>query len=359
MANSQKTDYQLFDDPIKYYNAMLDDIQRARNYVYIETYKFGTHTIGIKFRDAITRKAKEGVEVKVLIDSWGGSGIPDEFFKELRSYGGEVRFFEKIKINIDFFTRSHRRNHRKIFIVDDHISYIGSSNLTEYNLIWRESMLRIEGAIALDFKKIFNQDFLMYNRYIRYRSSHTNIIRNKDYEIIRDMPSVTRQKIKTRYERLIRNAVSSIVIETPYFLPGFVLRKVLKDAANRGVSVKVIIPRQSDVRMVNLLHGRYLEMLHTNNLEFLVYTPHNLHAKILLIDGKIFALGSPNFDYRSFRYMHEIALIGTNQKVIRLIQNHITETIALCEPFDFEAWKRRPGIQKLFEWLLLPLRHLL
>jgi hypothetical protein len=57
--------------------------------------------------------------------------------------------------------------------------------------------------------------------------------------------------------------------------------------------------------------------------------------------------------------MHEIALIGTNQKVIRLIHNHINETIALCQPFDFEAWKRRPGIQKLFEWLLLPLRHLL
>jgi len=359
MANSDKPDYQLFDDPIKYYNSMLDDIQRASRFIYIETYKFGTYTIGIKFRDAITRKAKEGVEVKLLIDSWGGSAIPEGFFKDLINHGGEVRFFEKIRINIDFFTRSHRRNHRKIMIIDDRISYIGSSNLTEYNMIWRESMLRISGRIALDFKKIFHQDFEMYNKYIRYRSNLTNIIRNKDYEIIRDMPSVTRQKIKTRYERLIRNAVSSVVIETPYFLPGFMLRKVLRDAANRGVSVKVIIPLQSDVRMVNLLHGRYLEMLHTNNIEFLVYTPHNLHAKIVLIDDRIFALGSPNFDYRSFRYMHEIALIGTNVKVVRLIQNHIRETISLCESFNFEAWRRRPRIQKLFEWLLLPLRHML
>lgn len=359
MSFSEKPDFLLYDDPIKYYNAMLDDIHRAKHYIYIETYKFGTYTIGIKFRDAITRKAKEGLEVKVLIDSWGGSGIPDDFFKDLISLGGEVRFFEKIKINFDFFTRSHRRNHRKIIIIDDHISYIGSSNLTEYNLNWRESVLRMEGSLALDFKKVFLKDFEMYNGYIRYRSSLTNIIRNKDCEILRDVPSVTRQKIKRRYERLIRNAVREIVIETPYFLPGFVLRKILRDAANRGVDVKVIIPAHSDVRMVNILHGRYLEMLHNSDIKFLTYTPHNLHAKILLIDNKIFSIGSPNFDYRSFRYMHEIVLIGTNRKIVQMVQNHIRETISYSDPFNFDTWKRRPRIQKIFEWLLLPLRHLL
>lgn len=359
MENPVNISYQFFDDPMKYYNAMLDDIGAARNSIYIETYKFGHSTIGMKFRDALLNKAKEGVEIKLLIDSWGGSSIPEGFFAELMKSGGEVRFFEKIKINVDILTRSHRRNHRKIMIIDDRISYIGSSNLTDYNLVWRESVLRMTGKISLDFKRVFMQDWEIYNKYIRYKRSLTAVIRHKNFEIIRDAPSITRQKIKRRYEGLIRSAISEIIIETPYFLPGHLLRRELVKAANRGVVVKVIIPKTSDVRMVNILHGRYLEMLHNKNIRFLYYTPNNLHAKILLVDNKIFSIGSPNFDYRSFRYMHEIALIGTEKEVVKMVKKHITETERQCEPFDYEAWKRRPAIQKFFEWLLLPLRHLL
>jgi cardiolipin synthase len=359
MENPAIANYKLFDDPMKYYNAMLDDILQARKRILIETYKFGHSTIGIKFRDALIEKAKQGLDVKLLIDSWGGSSIPDDFFADLIKNGGEVRFFEKIKINIDILTRSHRRNHRKVMVIDDQISYLGSSNLTDYNLIWRESVLRLTGKIAFGFKKVFMQDWEIYNKYIRYKRSLTSVIRYKHYEIIRDAPSITRQKIKKRYEGLIRSAISEIIIETPYFLPGHILRRELAKAANRGVVVKVIIPKTSDVRMVNILHGRYLEMLHNKNIQFLYYTPHNLHAKILLIDNKIFSVGSPNFDYRSFRYMHEIALIGTETEIVKMVKKHITETEIHCEPFDYEAWKRRPGIQKFFEWMLLPLRHLL
>ncbi len=359
MAEVPNNEHLLFDDPIKYYNAMLDDIGSATKYVYIETYKFGHETIGMKFRDAIVRKAKEGVEVKVLIDSWGGSSLPDGFFDELVESGGEVRFFEKIKINFDFFTRSHRRNHRKLLLIDDRISWVGSSNLTEYNIIWRESMLRMTGDIIHEFKKVFHQDFNMYNKYIRYKRSLVKILRYESFEIIRDVPSVTRQKIKKRYERLIRSAINEIVIETPYFLPGFLLRKELINAANRGVKILVIIPQHSDVRMVNILHGRYLQMLYNHNIRFLYFQTHNLHAKILLIDNKIFSVGSPNFDYRSFRYMHEIALIGSHTGIGKQIRKHIDETVNMCIPFDYEAWKRRPLIQKFLEWLLLPLRHLL
>lgn len=348
-----------FDDPMKYYNAMLDDIMAARKYVFIETYKFGHQTIGIKFRDALTAVAKLGVEVKVLIDSWGGSSIPDYFFNELKAAGGEVRYFQKIKINIDFFTRSHRRNHRKLIIIDDKISYIGSSNLTDYNLIWCESVLRITGRIATKFKKVFYQDFKIYNKYIRYRSLYTRVIRFNDFEILRDVPSISRQKIKKRYEHLFKNAKSEIIIESPYFLPGFFLRKEMMDAANRGVEVKVIIPRHSDVRLVNILHGRYLDMLYNNNIKFLYFARHNLHAKIVVVDNETFCIGSPNFDYRSFRYMHEIVLTGKNKNVFDQIRRHVDKTLAMCEPFDYEAWRRRPTIQKFAEWLILPFRHLL
>jgi cardiolipin synthase A/B len=359
MYQSEHTDCQLFDDPMKYYMVMLDDINSAKKYVFVEMYKF-THTgIGIRFRDALVAAAARGVEVKVLIDSWGGSAIPDTFFSSLTKAGGEVRFFQKIKINIDIFTRSHRRNHRKLIIIDDCISYIGSSNISDYNLIWRESVLRITGSIAVKFKKIFKIDFNAYNKYFRYKRSLTRIIRHGDYEILRDVPSVTRQKIKKRFEHVIKSAINEVIIATPYFLPGFVLRKALMDAANRGVEVKVIIPKRSDIRLVDLLHGRYLKLLHNNNIKFLYFTLHNLHAKMMIVDKKIFSIGSPNFDYRSFRYMHEIVLFGSNVQITALISKYLEDTMKLCEPFDYHAWQKRPRIQKLFEWIILPIRHLM
>jgi len=128
---------------------------------------------------------------------------------------------------------------------------------------------------------------------------------------LRDVPSVTRQKIKSRFEHVIKNAISEVTIATPYFLPGFNLRKVLMDAANRGVEVKVIIPKRSDIRLVDLLHGRYLKLLHNNNIKFLYYSLHNMHAKMMIVDKKILLYRLAKFCITGVsRYMHEIVLFG-------------------------------------------------
>ena len=94
--------YKLYEDPLKFYNAILDDIGRATKYVYLETYRFNNDSIGIKFRDALTRKSKEGVEIMLLMDSWGTS-LPSSFFSEMVKNGGEIRYFKKIEIFLEFF----------------------------------------------------------------------------------------------------------------------------------------------------------------------------------------------------------------------------------------------------------------
>jgi cardiolipin synthase len=150
-----------------------------------------------------------------------------------------------------------------------------------------------------------------------------------------------------------------IVIETPYFLPGFKLRKAMSDAVKRGVDITVIIPKNSDVHLVDLLRGRYLGMLHKNGVKFRLYLPHKLHAKLLLIDEMTFALGSANFDYRSFRYQHEIILVGSDQDIISQIRGHISDCLQNSEPFNYDEWLKRPFIQRFYEWIFLPFRHLL
>ncbi len=348
--------YRLFNVPAQYYDNMLEDILRARKYIYFEVYKFYDDEIGERFREALTRKAKEGVDVKILIDSWGAD-VAEAYFQKLIDAGGKVRFFTKIKFVIDFFTKNHRRNHRKILIIDDVVSWIGSANIAAYTLPWRELMLRLEGDLAVSFKKIFNLDFKLYNKYIYEKNSYIRIIRQDDFEIIRDVPSITKKRISKKFIQLIKNADRQILIETPYFLPGYFLRKALMNACKRGVDVTVILPRHSDVMLIDVLRNRYLGPLHREGLKFRYYLPSNLHSKAILVDDEIFAIGSPNFDYRSFRYMHEIILVGREETIIRQLNEHIRETINHSEPFNYEKWFHRPRFQKFIEWLLLPFRH--
>jgi len=149
------------------------------------------------------------------------------------------------------------------------------------------------------------------------------------------------------------------VIETPYFLPGFMLRKALMDAAKRGVDVKVIMPKNSDVRMIDILRNKYFGLLYKNKVNLLFYVPHNLHAKLLLIDNRIFSITSANFDYRSFLYQYEIALIGKDISILSQLQDHIQETLNNSVEFNYETWLKRPLIEKIFERILVPFRHLL
>lgn len=351
--------YHLFADPIRYYNAMIDDIENARDYIFIETYRIGNDVVGIRFRDALVKKAKEGLDIKLVIDAWGGSAVAKGFFDELIRLGGEVRFFEKIRFNTDIFTRSHRRNHRKIMIIDDEITYIGSSNITEYNLNWRESVLRIQSPMSLAFKKIFKQDFNIANKYVFAKANYLRLIRHANFDIVRDMPSITKQRIMRRFIQLIKKGKKSITIVTPYFLPGFMLRKALMEAASNGIDVKVLIPKRSDVGLVDVLRNKYLGIMHQAGVKFLMYLPHNLHAKLLLVDGEEFAIGSSNFDYRSFRYMYEIMLFSNELSIISQLEKHINTSLEQTELFNFEQWKNRSLINKFFEWILVPFRHLL
>ncbi|MCU0370895.1 MAG: phospholipase D-like domain-containing protein, partial [Bacteroidales bacterium] len=189
-----RSPYRLFNVPAQYYDAMLQDISRARKYIYFEIYKFYEDEIGNRFREALTRKAAEGIEVKLLIDSWGAS-VPDQYFQELIKNRGEVRYFLKIKFVVDFFTKNHRRNHRKILVIDDKVSWIGSANVAAYSLSWRELMLRMEGELAGLFKKVFNLDFKLYNKYFFEKNSYIRLIRHGDFEIVRDVPSIAKKRI--------------------------------------------------------------------------------------------------------------------------------------------------------------------
>ncbi len=351
------TSHKLYSEPPRFYQAMLNDIEQAERYIFLEVYKFGNDEVGLQFREAITKAAERGVHVKLLLDSWGVS-YDETFFTDLISLGGEVRFFRKILYTFDFFTKNHRRNHRKFLLIDDHISYMGSANITGYSLEWRESVIRLSGSITLLFKRSFLESYKIYNKYIFNKFTFKKSRFLDQFELVEDMPSIYRQRVKTKLERLISKAKREIIIETPYFLPGHKMRKILADAAGRGVRVKIILPRHSDVRSIDLLSSKYYGFYYSNNISLIFYMINNLHAKLILIDGETFGIGSPNIDYRSFRYQHEVMLFGTHKGIVEEVRSHVDETIRNCQDFDHLSWLRRPRIEKVLGWLLLPFRHM-
>lgn len=351
------TGHRLFSEPAEFHAAMLRDIDLAEKYILLETYKFANDEVGLRFKNALTQAAKRGVKVKLLLDSWGVT-YDESYFSELISYGGEVRFFRKIKLTFDFFTKNHRRNHRKFLIIDDHISYMGSANITGYSLKWRESVLRLSGSIANMFKRSFYESYKIHNKYIFNKFTYKKSKFAAEFELVEDMPSIYKQRIKTKLEKLISKAKKEIIIETPYFLPGFLIRKKLAEAAKRGVQVKVILPRHSDVRSIDLLSSKYYGYYFSNGIKLLFYTPDNLHAKAILIDNEIFGIGSPNIDYRSFRFQHEAMLFGKHKGILEDVKYHIKTTLDACIEFDHASWMRRPKIEKIMGWFLLPFRHL-
>ncbi|MDL2254885.1 phosphatidylserine/phosphatidylglycerophosphate/cardiolipin synthase family protein [Bacteroidales bacterium OttesenSCG-928-J16] len=359
MSSFGKT-YTLFDDLLHYYNALLEDIKNAEKSIYIESFKIDKGRISKRLLTAFIRAARRGVEVKILADALG---TPDAatFYKELIELGGEVEVWEKIRFSFRRRTivKSHLRDHRKIIVIDNFIAYIGSSNITDYSLSWRELNLRVAHEA---FAEAMTQAFLQY-----FHISKNKVERKKDtlkplyahgFEILRDVPSITKSSVRSRYIDLIENAKEEVVIETPYFLPSSIVRKAMEAALEKGVKVQIIVPKHSDVPSADLLRSRYIGYFHEKGADIQLYTTENLHAKLLFVDKSIFSIGSSNFDYRSFRFQHEIVAIGKQPQVVKLVKQHIESTLSESIPFDYERWKTRHPIEVFFEWLLLPLRHM-
>ena len=348
----------LYDDNLELYNDQLKDIAEAKEFVYLETFRFNDDAMGTRFKLALSEKARQGVKVRVLVDAWG-TRQSMSFFDSIIEAGGEVRVFKKLLLTFNFISDNHRRNHRKILVIDNRIAYIGSSNISAYSLSWRELNLRICDPMARLFNKVFNDNYAIYNRLDLDKLRFKRDINYNQMTIIQEIPSRRRQRLSRMYENIINNAKSEVLIETPYFLPSPRLRKTLTSAAQRGVKVIVISPLHSDVQTADIVRRHTLGALHENGVQMKFYILGNLHAKCLMVDGEIFSISSANFDFRSFQHQHEIALIGRNQQIADLLYKHICQTITNCVDFNYEEWSKRSRFERTMEWILFPLRFLM
>jgi cardiolipin synthase len=203
MSSIDYDNIKLFDNNTDLYNSMLEDIRNAKHSIYIEMYRITKENLGKSFVDALTEASSRGIMIIGLFDAWG-TGYSLSFFAPIINKGGKIKIFNKLRIIK--LIKSHRRNHRKIIVIDEDISYIGSSNIANYSTEWRELTLRIKGSLSKPLKKIIKFDFKSNKNFLYLNKAHTRYIHHDGFEIIRDIPSIYKQKVKRKYQYLIKNA---------------------------------------------------------------------------------------------------------------------------------------------------------
>jgi cardiolipin synthase len=340
--------FQIISKPRQIYVQMLKDIKSAKKRIFLETHIFSNDEVGEKFKKALLKKASEGVKIRLLIDAYWS--VNKEYFKELIEQGAEVRFCREFKYVLRIVSKNHERNHRKLLIIDKDITYIGSANITALCLTWRELVLRLQGK---ELNMLFAKAFMgNWRTSANFSPKKIKTIACKSFKIIRDIPSRIKKPTYNRYIRLINKAQKEIQIETPYLVPSFRIIKALSRAVKRGVDVKLIIPRETDVKVHDILRDTYLGMIHKRGIQIFYYTPGMLHSKLLIIDNTFFLLGSSNLDYRSFLHQYEINLLGEDKGVIKALKKYSDKTLSKTKPFKYQKWKNRKIIKRFLEFLL-------
>ncbi len=298
------------------FDAIEAAIREAKTHVHVLYYIFEGDRTGTRIRDALVERAKAGVKVRLLTDGVG-TNLSRRFLKPMREAGVEIARFNPIALG-RLFPRFQLRNHRKIVIVDGRIGFLGGINVgDEYDesvtkrAAFRDTHARIEGNAVRELQFVFLEDWHFATNTILKDKGLFLTARGGENEAIIIVPSGPDQEwesIKHVYFTAITQADERIQLTTPYFVPDDPVRIALSSAALRGVRVEIIVPHRSDSLVVTAAARSYFDELLRAGVHIYEY-PRMVHAKTMVVDGKIAIVGSANLDNRSFRLNFEVCAL--------------------------------------------------
>ncbi|PTH32879.1 cardiolipin synthase [Staphylococcus arlettae] len=307
----------IYTDGRQKFDALLNDIIQAKDYIHIQYYIFRNDNLGKSILTALEQKLTEGVEVKMLYDDMGSRTLSLKDFKSFRKNGGQVEAFFPSKLPL-INLRMNNRNHRKIVIIDGQIGYVGGFNVGDEYLglkkkfgYWRDTHLRIIGdavnalqlRFMLDWNSQSTRDNLQYeDRYFPDVNSGGTI----GVQIASSGPDEAWEQIKYGYLKMIASAKESIYIQSPYFIPDQAFLDAVKIAALGGVNVNIMIPNKPDHPFVYWATYNNVASLLEAGVNIYHYDNGFLHSKCIVIDDEIASVGTANMDHRSFTLNFEI-----------------------------------------------------
>lgn len=354
--------------PQQIFERMLHDVRRAQRSISLETYIWHPGGYVDLLSDELINAAERGVTVKLLIDHAGSR----RFFRSpscqaMRAAGIKVVAALPVRLFRALVRRIDLRMHRKLLVIDDSIAYTGSMNIADPAYFklearvgpWIDMMLRLEGEAAAGLAKVFAWDWEVETgeRVFPVMEKERGEPRHW-LSIIPSGPGLGNLINQTVLVSIYR-ANKSVVISTPYFVPSESLLEALCQAAERGVEVKLLVPRRNDSLMVGWASRSYFDTLLESGVQILLFDGGLLHTKAMLMDNELALVGSVNLDIRSFQLNFEltVALFAPDscEEVAALLRSYETAS----ERLEPERWARRNKPARVLERLMFFMSPLL
>lgn len=338
--------------------AMLKAIYNASERIEFLTFVYWTGNIAQKFARALSDKAEEGVEVFVILDSFGASKMPKELLDLMKQKGVQIEFIRPLS-NWKFW-KLDNRTHRKILICDGKSAFTGGVGIASEwegdarkTGEWRDTHFFIQGPAVYGLQAAFMENWIESGRPLKFDQTikgDAGTDQNVAVQVVRTSTSVRWSDIVMLYQVLIKMARETIRITTAYFNPNPVIVDLLKEAAGRGVYIQIMMPgKTTDSDISKNAGDKSFDPLLDAGVELFYYQKTMLHAKIITIDEKLSCIGSANFNHRSMLKDDEINVVILDEHVTGELDSHFMEDLEYCEKIDKGRWKRRGLLKRTLE----------
>ena len=340
----------------QFYPAMRDAILRAEASVNVEAYIFAPGEAADMLIDAMVARARDGVDVRLVLDAIGSALMGGESARRLRDAGCHIRFYQPLKWYR--LARLNNRTHRELLIIDGRVAFTGGAGVADWWLkpvdgkpAWRDTMARIEGPIVASLQGVFAENWLECGGEILSSPRDWPPLEPAGTTVamlVKSSPSDRATSSRVVFQMLVEGAVSEIDISTPYFLPDRSLRQALIRAARRGVRVRVVVPgKRTDQGLVRLASRRMYGELLSSGVRIFEYRSAMTHVKALLIDGTWALIGTTNVDNRSFEHNDEVNVAFREGAVVVRLERDFASDLAASDEITSAGWNRRPLAEKL------------
>jgi cardiolipin synthase A/B len=364
---------ELLRDGLAAFPAMLDAIKNAREQVLLEMYWFDSDSIGRRFAAELAAAAGRGVEVAVLYDAFGSIGTDPAMFAELREAGASVLEFGPLAPWRQRFRfgRLTRRDHRKLLLVDAELGFTGGLNIADaWRSLdetggggWRDDVVRVEGPAVRDLRQIMLEAWQLAGGKPFTRCAGRPSIPyqpgSQDITVLGQSAFRARREISRAYIAQLYHAKRRAYIRNAYFVPDRSVRRALKQAAARGVDVRVLMPGTSDVELVRHASRATWGTLLRSGVRLFEWQGGILHAKSAVVDGRWSTVGTYNLDYLSLRTNLEVNVSISNEEFGAAMESSFLEDLRGSSEVDRRAFRFRPLGERLLELIAYRFRKIL
>ena len=368
-------DIVLLDDGARAFERIRDRLKNARRGILLESYIIKNDRLGNDIKNILIERAQHGVFVCVLYDAVGSWRIGKPFLRDLREGGVHVHAF--LPVAFPMFRGANYRNHRKILIIDGDVAFLGGMNIgEEYAAMssrytsWRDSHMELSGQGVTVLRGILLNDLALCGAAGDFLARARAATRPPDdseeqrtalpvpfgmegdvpMQIIASGPDTPWDTIQKAYFSVIARAREKLWLTTPYVVPGGALLEALCMASLSGVDVRLLVPGKADTLLVHWANRDCFDELLRAGVRIFLYDPTGfVHAKTIVCDGAILSVGSANLDARSLRINFEVQAFLYDRTLAAEAEVTFNNDLRRTFELTFDAWRKRPKIEKVKE----------